>query len=30
MITLATLNEATEQAIFDQVGKHLLTQNKKS
>lgn len=29
-ITLANLKEATEQQVFDQVAKHLLTQNKKS
>lgn len=30
MITLATLSEATQQQIFDQVSNHLLTQNCKS
>lgn len=30
MITLKTLPKATEQQVFDQVAKHLLTQNKKS
>ena len=30
MITLATLPQATEQEVFEQVAKHLLTQNKKS
>ena len=30
MITLATLSQATEQEVFDQVYIHLLTQNKKS
>lgn len=29
-ITLANLTEATAQEVFDQVSKHLLTQNKKS
>jgi hypothetical protein len=29
-ITLANLHEATEQQVFDQVARHLLTQNKKS
>lgn len=29
-ITLATLHEATEQEVFDQVATHLLTQNKRS
>lgn len=29
-ITLATLPQATEQQVFDQVAKHLLTQNEKS
>lgn len=29
-ITLANLNNASEQEIFNQVAKHLLTQNKKS
>ena len=30
MITLKTLPKATEQAVFDQVAKHLLTQRKRS
>lgn len=30
MITLATLNKATAQEVFDQVATHLLTQNRKS
>lgn len=30
MITLATLHKATEQEVFDQVARHLLTQNAKS
>ena len=30
MITLKTLHEATEQEVFDQVARHLLTQNKAS
>lgn len=30
MITLATLPKATEQEVFDQVARHLLTQNSKS
>lgn len=30
MITLATLDKATAQQVFDQVATHLLTQNKKS
>lgn len=30
MITLATLAQATEQEVFDQVAKHMLTQNRKS
>ncbi len=30
MITLKTLAQATEQQVFDQVAKHLLTQNKRS
>lgn len=30
MITLATLPEATEREVFEQVKTHLLTQNKKS
>lgn len=30
MITLKTLSQATEQEVFDQVAKHMLTQNKKS
>lgn len=30
MITLATLPQATEQDVFDQVARHLLTQNAKS
>lgn len=30
MITLATLPKATEQEVFDQVARHLLTQNAKS
>ena len=30
MITLATLPQATAQQVFDQVKKHLLTQNKRS
>lgn len=30
MITLKTLAQATEQEVFDQVAKHLLTQNKQS
>lgn len=30
MITLKTLPEATAQEVFDQVAKHLLTQNKTS
>ena len=30
MITLATLPQATEQEVFDQAAKHLLTQNTKS
>jgi hypothetical protein len=30
MITLATLGGATEQEVFDQVAKHLLTQQKRS
>ena len=30
MITLATLPQATEQQIFDQVSKHLLTQMQRS
>lgn len=30
MITLKTLSEATEQEVFDQVAKHLLTQKTKS
>ena len=29
-ITLATLDQATEQEVFDQVAAHLLTQNKES
>lgn len=29
MITLATLPQATEQEVFDQIVNHLLTQNKK-
>lgn len=29
MITLKTLEQATEQEVFDQVANHLLTQNKK-
>jgi hypothetical protein len=29
MITLATLSEATEQEVFDQVATHLLRQNEK-
>lgn len=30
MITLKNLSEATEQQVFDQVAKHLLTQNARS
>lgn len=30
MIKIATLAQATEQEVFDQVAKHLLTQNEKS
>jgi len=30
MITLKTLDSASEQEVFDQVAKHLLTQNKSS
>lgn len=30
MITLKTLSQATAQEVFDQVAKHLLTQNAKS
>ena len=30
MITLKTLDQATEQQVFDQVATHLLTQNKRS
>lgn len=30
MITLATLSEATEQEVFDQVAIHLLSQNRKA
>lgn len=30
MITLKTLSQATEQEVFDQIAKHLLTQMKKS
>lgn len=30
MITLATLNDATEQEVFDQIARHLLTQGKPS
>lgn len=30
MITLATLEQATKQEVFDQVAKHLLTQMKRS
>jgi hypothetical protein len=30
MITLKTLEQATTQEVFDQVAKHLLTQNKQS
>ena len=30
MITLATLEQATAQQVFDQVARHLLTQNAKS
>jgi hypothetical protein len=29
-ITLKTLHEATEQQVFDQVARHLLTQNKQA
>ena len=30
MITLATLSQATEQEVFDQVAVHLMTQGEKS